>query len=363
VSTKVHSRRAPVLAAAGLVMVTACGGDEVELLSSFDELSLDTLFVVGAAEGEAWETFGGIWDVEAAPDGRFAVLDLEAPAVHVFDARGSHIGSITETGLGPGALDRPSGITWSGAGTLQVWDPGSSWISRFAVSASGVRYTDRRRAFAFGETGFCSTAGRTYLSYFQWNDDRFLDGRVVHEIGPEGGAIRSFGDAPPLAGGETLGPELLEIATEELTPSGLLCTARGVLDVSFMQSLIRLHDLDGTLMWRRELEDFTPVVAYTDDGMGLGRGFDEVNGSHLLRSVVSIGEGMALVQHEVRRQEIPEEGEPEVFESRLIRIADGVEVDRTRALPLFLAGQGRRLYEVRERPFPQVIVLERRAAR
>jgi hypothetical protein len=69
---------------------------------------------------------------------------------------------------------------------------------------------------------------------------------------------------------------------------------------------------------------------------------------------------MALVQHEIRTQEVPDEGEVEVVESRLIRLEDGAEVDRSRALPLFLAGQGTRLYEVRRSPFPHVIALERR---
>jgi hypothetical protein len=361
VSAGRSARRASTLAAAGVCVLSACSGEVAESLVSFADLRLDTLFAVGAADGEAWETFGAIWDVEASPDGSFAVLDLEAPAVHVFDASGAHVGSITETGLDPGALDRPSGIAWNGAGTLEVWDPGSSWVSRFSVSGGGVEYADRRRAFAFGEAGFCSVAGRTYLSYFQWNDDQFVDGQVVHEIGPEGGAARSFGDAPDVAGGETLGQELREIATEELTPSGLLCARQGVLDVSFVQSLIRFHDLDGTVVWSRELSDFTPVVAYTDDGMGLGRRFDATNGSHLLRSIVAVGEGMAIVQHEVRTQEISDEGEPEIIESRLVRLEDGAEVDRTRDLPLFLAGLGSRLYEVHEQPFPQVIVLERRS--
>jgi len=343
--------------------LAACGGDgagTAPALTSFADLSLDTVVVVGAETGEPWEAFGGIWDVEAAPDGRFAVLDLEAPAVHVFDAAGAHVGSVTQTGLEPGALDRPSGIAWSGAGTLQIWDPGSSWISTFEVSSSGVTYVDRRRAFAFGETGFCSVAGRTYLSYFQWDDDQFADGQVVHEIGAEGGATRTFGRAPTVAGVETLGPELREIAMEELTPSGLLCVADGILEVSFVQSLVRFHDLDGGERWGRAIEDFTPIVAYSDDGMGLGRRFDSVNGSHLLRSIVEVGEGTALVQHEVRMQEIPDEGEPEIIESRLVRLSDGEELDRTRSLPLFLAGQGARLYEVHEQPFPRVIVLERR---
>jgi hypothetical protein len=223
-------------------------------------------------------------------------------------------------------------------------------VSRFSVRDSGVQFADRWRAFAFGETGFCANQGRTYLSYFQ-------DGQIIHELGPEG-PVRSFGAAPGVVGVETLGPELQEIAIEELTPSALLCTPRGVLDVSFIQSQIRLHDWDGELIWGRELEDFTPIEVYTPDGMGLGRGFDQRDGSHLLRSVVPWGDGVALVQHELRTQEIPEEGEVEVIESRLIRLDDGAELARTRAFPLMLTAQGQRLYQVEDAPFPHVTVLE-----
>ena len=342
-----HPRSAVAVLAAGVL--AACGRDApAEPPPTLDGLALDTLFEVGGGAGGV--TFGGIWDVEAAPDGRFAVLDLEAPAVHVFDASGALLGSIAEVGLDEGALDRPTGLSWDGPDELLVWDPGSSWVTRFAVGTDGVEYVERSRAFAFGETGFCSSAGRTYLSYWQ-------DGNVVHEIGAEG-PVRSFGAAPVVVGLDALGPELQEIAIEELTPSALLCADEGVLDVSFMQSGIRFHDWDGAELWSRELDDYTPVVAYSPDGMGLGRRFDASQGSHLLRSVVPWGASLALVQHELRTQEIPEEGEIEVFESRLIRLEDGAETTRTRALPLILSAQGTRLYLAPTKPSPRVLVVE-----
>jgi hypothetical protein len=346
-----HIRSAAALVIVGIV--AACGADApAEPPPTLDGLALDTLFEVGGGAGGL--TFGGIWDVEAAPDGRFAVLDLEAPAVYVFDAAGELVGSVTEVGLEEGSLDRPSGLAWAAAGELLVWDPGSSWITRFSVTDAAVDFSERWRAFAFGETGFCSSGGRTYLSYWQ-------DGEVVHEIGEEG-PVRSFGPAPSVVGADSLGPELQEIAIEELTPSALLCTDAGVLDVSFMQSQIRLHDWEGGLSWGRELDDFTPVVVYTPDGMGLGRRFDASQGSHLLRSVVAWGSSLALVQHELRTQEIPDEGEIEVFESRAIRLADGVETARTRSLPLVLSAQGTRLYLVVRDPSPKVIVVEASSA-
>ncbi len=339
----------PLVGAIALVSLTACVEPQSDLPLSLNVV-LDPIHDIGAADGDEWESFDGIWDVEVDSDGRVAILDLGGPAVRTFDSAGRHLGSLQSRGLEPGQIEDPMALAWTSAGSLSVWDPGSSWVSRFEVSNHGVEFSERWRAFAFGETGFCSHNGRSYLSY--WQDDL-----VVHEIS-EGGILHSFGSAPTAAGVEALGPELQEIAIEELTPSALLCTARGVLDASFTQSSLRLHDPDGGELWSRSFDDFRPIVAYSDDGIGLGRAFDSGEGSHLLRSVVPWGPDHVLVQHELRRSEFPEEGEAEVVESRLLSLADGDEVDRVRSLPLVLAANGSRLYLPRREPFVGVTVVE-----
>jgi hypothetical protein len=346
------AERAGVLAIFLLAAPSGCGDVAPPAPPpAFQELAFDTLFTIGGmAGGEAGQAFGGIWDIATSPSGYLAVLDIETSQVHVYDRDGAHVGSIIETGMDPGALAAPYGLAWRSRNELLVWDPGSSWISRFTVGGSGVRFVDRFRAFAFGETGFCARGDRTYLSYFN-------DGMVIHELGTEGPA-RSFGAAPDIPGVETLGTELQEIAIEELTPSRLLCGSGGVLDVSFFGSRLRFHRADGTLAWTREFADFNPLVVYTPDGIGLGRQFDPTEGTHLLRSVVGWGPDLALVQHELLREEYPQDGEVEVIESRLIRLADGVEVDRTRELPFVLATWGTRLYVPRNQPFPQVLVID-----
>lgn len=330
--------------------LTGCGDARPALPADLGALNFDTLFSIGVADGQAWETFQGVWDIEVDPDGLIAVLDLGGPAVHVYGPEGQWIGSVDEGGLGEGQLDRPSGIAWSGAGELLIWDPGSSWISRYDVSRTDVAFRDRWRAFAFGETGFCAREERTWLSYFQ-------GGTIVHELAPDG-PVRSFGAAPAVVGVDSLGAELQEIAIEELTPSALLCTESGVLDVSFVQSLVRLHDSEGTERWSRQFDDFRPIVVFTPDGIGLGRAFDAGAGSHLLRSVTAWGDGVALVQHELRTREIPEAGDEEVIESRLIRLDDGTEVSRSRDIPLALAAVDSRFYLVGQTPFARITVVE-----
>ena len=348
--------RALACLVASALLGTACADSDdpaveiVEPAPEFPEaiegIALDTLFEIGSDQGAPHEVFEGIWDIEVDAEGRLAVLDLGGPVIHVFDASGAHIGSIDETGTGEGQLRGPSGIAWNTPGELLVWDPASSWVSRFSADTD-VGFVDRFPASAFGETGFCAVDGRAYLSYW-------LPDGTVHEIGAEG-VVATFGAVPAVTGAETLGPELQEIAIEELTPSALLCTGAGVVDVGFTQSNIRLHGFDGTEVWAGDFADFRAIVAYTDDGIGLGRRFDAQLGSHLLRAVVPWGDGTILVQHELRTDEFAEEGD---IESRLINLADGSERARTRSFPLVLAAEGARLYLVRTEPYPAVTVVD-----
>ena len=333
-----------------LVFLGACSGPSPDMPSSFEGLVFDTIFELGKETGAAHEVFEGIWDVEVDSDRRLAVLDLGGPRVHLFDSDGGYISSLTEIGLEEGQIDRPSGIAWSDSGRLMLWDPGSSWVSIFEAGTETLAFKNRWRAFAFGETGFCSVGDRTYMSYL-------LNGKIIHELGADG-PVRSFGEAPHVAGADELGPELQEIAVEELTPSELFCTRSGVIDVSFVQSMVRLHDERGVEVWSKAFEDFNPIVVYSDDGIGLGRRFDHVSGSHLLRSVVPWGDSMLLIQHEIRMHEIPEEGETEIFESRLLRLDNGAEIARTRSLPLILGAQGDRLYLVENIPWSKVTAVQ-----
>ena len=334
------------------VTMAGCARTEPLLPERLEGLTLDTLHSIEPRAGAPWAAMTGIWDAALDADGRLAILDLGGPAVHVFDRTGAHLGSVDQAGLEPGRIDDPSGLAWDGPGALLVWDPGAGWISRFRTRGGSLDFVDRHRAFAFGETGFCALDGRRFLSYWQ-------DGLIVHEVGPDG-VLRSFGDAPAVAGAEALGAALREIAVEELTPSALLCTAAGVLDVGFTQAVVRLHDPDGAPRWERTLEDLRPIVVHTPDGVGLGRAFDEERGSHVLRSVVPWGASMALIQHELRMHEGAADAAAPVVESRLVRLGDGAEVARRRALPIALAAPGRRLVLVDPGPTPRVTVVELR---
>jgi len=321
--------------------------------TGIEELTFDTLAVLGSPQGQPWEAFGGVWDVAVTSDGRFAVIDFQAPAVHVYGADAGHLGSVAARGSGPGELLGPSGIGWDAGGHLVVWDPSNGRISRYSVDAGGTRFVDQRRAFAFGETGFCTLGDRVYLSFLQ-------DDHVVHEINPDAGIAHSFSPAPDVIGIEAISGGAREMALEDLTPSRLLCAEGRVIEVGFFQPRVQAFSPDGDLLWSRELDDFTPVLPVSPDDMGVGFEYDEASGSHMARSVVPWGANHALVQYEVRRPgPRPAGADFHALESRLIRTDSGEEVSRTWDLPLILASGGDRLFAVRQFPVPQVLVLER----
>jgi len=328
------------------------GSGETEL--RIEGLTFDTVAAIGNPQGQPWEAFGGVWDVAVASDGRFAVIDFQAPAVHVFGSDATHLGSVAARGSGPGDLLGPSGIGWDASGHLVVWDPSNGRISRYAIGAGGPQFVDQRRAFAFGETGFCTLGDRVYLSFLQ-------DDHVVHEIRPDAGIAHSFASVPDVTGIDAISGGAREMALEDLSPSRLLCAAGRVIEVGFFQPRIQAFSPDGDLLWSRELDNFIPVLPVSPDDMGVGFEYDEANGSHMARSVIPWGENHALIQYEIRRPgPRPEGADFHALESRLIRTDSGEELGRTRELPLILAAGGDRLFAVRQFPAPQVLILERR---
>jgi len=344
---------------AGLLLLTGCGDEEVpapmpaESPSHLQNLHFDTLAIIGDPAGDAWEAFVGIWDVTVAQDGTFAVLDSQAPAVHVYDDQGGHLTSISEDGFQLGQLSRPSGASWTPGGELHVWDPSNRRISLYSVSAVGSEFVSMRNAEAFGETGFCALGDRTYLSFL-------MDGRIVHEVGTGGTITHSFSEAPSITGIDAIPDGAREMALEDLTPSRLLCLNDRIVEVSYFQPRIRLHDPEGSTIWTTELDGFRPVTPISPDGMGVGFEYAAGEGSHMARSVVPWGDGTVLVQYELRAPGPRPAGQDfHGLESRLIDLATGEELDRTSDLPLFLGARGDRFIQVRQSPQPQVVVLER----
>lgn len=85
---------------------------------------------VGDAEGPEWTALGRIGSGEILPDGGFAITDMQALRVHVYDPDGSHRHSMGRRGNGPGEFESINGLSETEGG-LEVWDSRQQRLTSF----------------------------------------------------------------------------------------------------------------------------------------------------------------------------------------------------------------------------------------
>lgn len=80
------------------------------------------VFMVGALEGESWETFGNVTRVAFDADGNLFILDTGAGHIVMMSPTGEFVRTIGSPGEGPGELGRPFGFVVAPDGRLLVYD-------------------------------------------------------------------------------------------------------------------------------------------------------------------------------------------------------------------------------------------------
>ncbi|MEX1257118.1 MAG: hypothetical protein WEG36_05825 [Gemmatimonadota bacterium] len=353
---QISLRPARLVWGAALLTICACRADDSVATSGspLEGVEFDTLAVVGVLEGDPSEVFSRIRSVALAPDGRFAVLDDRTPMLALFDAEGTLLGAVTASGQGPGELGRPWEVLWTHDGDLLVLDPSNRRISRFRPTDGELALVDTRQIQIFGD-GFCVLRDRIFFNLI-W------DGRMMHELGDDGRGARSFGEPPELAVAEGVVGVAREIVMEMWSSGRLFCDeASGtLLEVGISHPRAQLYDLDGTPRWTIELADLYFLLPnVSSDGRGVGYRQDEERGTHILRSVLPWRPGEILLQYSFAHPGA-ESGPVAAVESRLLTVADGGEVARTRSLPEFIAASGDRYVQIEREPFPRVLLVQRR---
>lgn len=115
----------PLIVVLLLATVLPVAGQQKVQLPAADRaasLSVQPLYTVGVAEGEAWESFAQVWQVAFDAQGRLYVLDSGNHRIHVFDGGGKFMRSIGRRGSGPGEFHMPIGLAITGADELVVND-------------------------------------------------------------------------------------------------------------------------------------------------------------------------------------------------------------------------------------------------
>ena len=134
--------RRPGTAVVTVGLLAACGGDGDTELPSGGSAGLDSpdfavapeaesLWIVGALDGEDWEIFGSVTDLAFNAAGDLFILDEQAGHVVVLDRAGAHLRTISRQGEGPGELTEPRSMTLLADGRLAIFDASRRGIQYF----------------------------------------------------------------------------------------------------------------------------------------------------------------------------------------------------------------------------------------
>ena len=130
------------LAVAAFCLLAACGDGGEGGMPGGGSASMDSpdftiapaheaLWSVGALDGEDWEVFGSVTDLDFNESGDLFVLDRQAAHVVVFDRMGAYLRTISRQGEGPGELTEPGSMAVLADGRLALFDRSRRGIQLF----------------------------------------------------------------------------------------------------------------------------------------------------------------------------------------------------------------------------------------
>lgn len=333
----------------------ACAGDGAspsKAVSGRLQWTVDTLAVIGIAEGDTTQEFGQLIAAELTANGEVVLLDLRRPGVFWFDSTG-RFKAVTAVGRGPAEVAQPRAVAAGPAGTVLVLDPANARLS-YLRESNGRVAVDSSIGTVHVSTSLCELAGRVHVSLL-------LDGMVSHVLGPDGRSLRSFGPEPVLP--QAAKGDLGMLARRQIVEPRLFCDPprSQVVLAGRSHPLIRAYDPLGEMRWSVQLADVHPIT-FALTGTGTVEGvLDPVNGASFVRSMIAWGPQHLLIQYVRSFPGGPPEGmEFGGIDSRLLDLSTGAEVGRSAGLPIIAAARGDRFVVIENVPYPRAIVVRRR---
>ena len=330
----------------------ACGSEGSSASSTHLLWSVDTLAIIGVAEGNSTQEFGQLIAAEISATGDAVLLDLRRPGVFWFDSTGQ-FRAVTAVGRGPGEVAQPRAVAASRAGAVLVLDPANARLSY--LRESGGRVTlDSSINTLHVSTSLCELAGRVYAGFL-------LDGMVAHVMGSDGRSLRSFGPEPRLPQLDAVG-DFGVLARRQIVEPRLFCDSprSQVVLAGRSHPVVRAYDSLGQMTWSVQLED-VHSIAFDLTGAGTVEGvLDPVNGASFVHSMIAWGPQHLLIQYVRSFPGGPPDGEEfGGIDSRLLDLTTGAEVGRSDGLPLIAATRGDRFVVIENFPYPRAIVVRR----
>jgi 6-bladed beta-propeller len=118
---------------------TAAAGTGLDSSDRPLALAFDSLYTVGAIDGEAWETFGSVSQVAFDASGRLYVFDQQNERIIVVAADGSFVREVGKAGNGPGEFQSPTRMAVAHDGAIAVADFGVSGFTLFDPQGAFTR--------------------------------------------------------------------------------------------------------------------------------------------------------------------------------------------------------------------------------
>jgi len=194
------------------------------------------------------EAFGEITDVAVSDDGVTAVLDAFYSRIAVYNASGALIARFGRKGSGPGEFFAPVSLDWKEE-RLLVLDRGNARISTLRVDSDSIVLESEFPLRLSMGRDLCVAGNRVYVL-------SFFDGSLVHEVGPEGERLGSFGVVVPD-----------DILVGDLSSVGSLgCSDAGVAMVSEILGYVQVFSPDGRNVWNGAIDDFEQQQYSTNGG-------------------------------------------------------------------------------------------------
>ncbi len=166
--------------------------------------AMQTVFAIGKAEGQAWETFSNVPAVAFDKAANLYVLDRDNARIVVFDRTGKYLRQIGRKGEGPGELGLPLALAVTNDDRVVVFDLANNALTVFKTDGSYqtvVRPPSGVRARP-GSRIFPHPSGGVVLTGSQLPDMEAGPGAQIRETLPlvlvplDGGAPRTLYEAP-----------------------------------------------------------------------------------------------------------------------------------------------------------------------
>lgn len=301
----------------------------------------EPLLTIGSLEGDSGPTFGRIVDTAMDSAGTVVVLDQLAVGHHLyaFSASGDPVASTGTKGRGPGEFVDPTAIAAFQGGRVYVLDNANSRMTEFHLTDNELV---RIRSFRlpFHVTAVCRLEAHFIMLSFHRD-------RLLHVVDGDGTVRLSFGR-----------PYFENSILSTVDQGELSCSNETgtVLLASMLLPELRLYSADGRLLWKTEIEGFSPIeISITPGG---GRQFRRPDDSDPHAVVSSWHESPELVAvqfgfHEASFRALEDiQAVTTVFFS----VADGSEVERRTSIPRVDWAASDILLAHPSLPFPRVLM-------